>query len=62
MTDRRLRLNIVADRFGVSVETVRRWIRAGKLTAERTPGGQLRVSESALEQLQKENRYKPQQM
>lgn len=61
MTDRRLRLNIVADRFGVSVETVRRWIRAGKLAAERTPGGQLRVTESALEALRKENHYKPQQ-
>lgn len=47
-SDRRLHLRVVAQRFGVTVNTVRKWIRSGKLAAERTPGGHWRVPESAL--------------
>lgn len=32
-----------AERVGVHVETVRRWIRSGKLPAAHTPGGELRI-------------------
>ena len=41
-----LRPGEVARLFGVSAETVGRWVRAGKLRAVRTPGGQLRFRES----------------
>lgn len=47
--ERKLTTNVVALRFGVTSTTVRRWIQNGQLRAERTPGGQIRVPESALE-------------
>ncbi len=47
--ERQLSTSVVASRFGVKVRTVRAWIRRGKLRAERTPGGHLRVPESALD-------------
>lgn len=40
-----------ADRLRVSVETVRRWIESGDLTAGRTPGGHRRVSAASVQRL-----------
>ena len=36
---------------GVSVDTMRRWTRAGQVKAVRTPGGQFRYYVSDLEEL-----------
>jgi molybdopterin-binding protein len=35
-----IRLGEAASRAGVSVDTMRRWVRAGRLATRRTPGGQ----------------------
>lgn len=35
--------------FGVTVATVRRWEREGKISAERTPGGQRRFNRAEIE-------------
>lgn len=45
-----LRVRQVADRLGVSIPTVRRWIAAGDLEALRLgrPGSSLRITEGAL--------------
>lgn len=40
----------VADRFGVSTETVLRWTRGGKLPGFRLPGGALRYRETDLDE------------
>lgn len=37
--------------LGVTVETVRRWERAGRIQAQRTPGGQRRFPVSEVERL-----------
>ncbi|PZE84169.1 helix-turn-helix domain-containing protein [Curtobacterium sp. MCBD17_032] len=39
----------VAARLGVSIATVRRWERDGKLVAFRTPGNQRRFHEAAVD-------------
>ena len=39
----------VARIFGVTVATVRRWEREGKIGAERTPGGQRRFDRAEIE-------------
>ena len=39
----------VARIFGVTVATVRRWEREGKISAERTPGGQRRFNRAEIE-------------
>lgn len=39
----------VARIFGVTVATVRRWEREGKISAERTPGGQRRFDRAEIE-------------
>jgi excisionase family DNA binding protein len=41
-TNRLLRIGAVARLLNVSVETMRRWTREGKITAIRTPGGEHR--------------------
>lgn len=46
--DRLLDISTVAYRLRVTPATVRNWIRAGKLLAERTPSGRRRVRQSAL--------------
>lgn len=35
--------------FGVTVATVRRWEREGKISAQRTPGGQRRFNRAEIE-------------
>ena len=35
--------------FGVTVATVRRWERKGKISAQRTPGGQRRFDRAEIE-------------
>ena len=39
----------VARLFGVTVATVRRWEREGKISAQRTPGGQRRFNRAEIE-------------
>ena len=39
----------VARIFGVTVATVRRWEREGKISAQRTPGGQRRFNRAEIE-------------
>ena len=39
----------VARIFGVTVATVRRWEREGKISAQRTPGGQRRFDRAEIE-------------
>lgn len=43
-----LRTREVANRMAVSMDTVRAWIRKGKLRAFRTPGGGQRVAEEEM--------------
>ena len=44
----KVRIGEAAEALGVSPATVRRWETSGKITAERTPGGQRRYDLSAL--------------
>ena len=49
---RLLTVREVADRLRVEPESVRRWVKEGKLTvAGRTPGGQLRFNEEDVNAL-----------
>ena len=47
--ERMYRLSEVADLWSYDRTTVLRWVQSGRLRAVRTPGGQWRVSESALD-------------
>jgi excisionase family DNA binding protein len=49
MADRLLTAREVAERFGVSAETVLRWTRRGELPAIRLPGGAIRYREGDLD-------------
>jgi excisionase family DNA binding protein len=49
MTVRLLTAREVADRLGLSAETILRWTRRGDLPAIRLPGGAIRYRESDLE-------------
>ncbi len=51
-----LRIGEVAEMLGVSVETVRRWERDGRLTTVRTAGGQRVVQMSVVRRLLLERR------
>ncbi len=46
-----LAIGEVARLLGVTVETVRRWDRAGRITSIRTPGGQRRFAQSEVDRL-----------
>lgn len=48
MSDQLRTAHEVAERLGVSAETVLRWTRRGELPAIRLPGGAIRYSEAAL--------------
>ena len=48
-----------AESFGVSIETVRRWEREGKLKSSRTPGGHRRYNLNHLRIPGIENRKRP---
>jgi excisionase family DNA binding protein len=47
-TGRLYRIKEVAPLFNVSIETLRRWVKAGKLNVVRLPSGQLRIPESEV--------------
>src|SRR5712671_5062482 len=51
-----IRIGRAAEMLGVSVDTVRRWVDAGRLEAERTPTGQRVVRLAALGELLAERR------
>ena len=40
-----------AAQLGISIETLRRWEKAGKITAFRTPGGQRRFDRAEIDRL-----------
>lgn len=46
-----IRLGEAAARIGVSVDTLRRWVDAGKVSSWRTPGGERRIAEAEVERL-----------
>jgi molybdopterin-binding protein len=52
----RLRLGEAAEILGVSPDTVRRWTRSGRLSAERSPGGQRMVRRADVAKLAAERR------
>ena len=54
--DAGVRIGQAAEMLGVSVETVRRWERAGRLPMHRTPGGQRLVPLEAIARLVAEQR------
>ena len=58
MEEESYRVGEAAEVLGVRVETLRRWERDGKLTTERTPGGQRRIPASELARLLAERREK----
>lgn len=64
MEEKMITTTEVAEMFGVSGQTVRRWINDGKLDAIKTPGGKLRVrasnAEKLLNQSQTDRNTKPQ--
>ena len=49
MTDRKLTVGEVAQRFGVTTATVRRWADQGDLPCSRTIGGARRFDEQTVE-------------
>lgn len=51
-----IRVGDAAEMLGVSVETVRRWERDGRLTASRSPGGQRLVPLAEVHRLLEERR------
>ena len=52
----RMRIGEAAEMLGVSVESVRRWQRVGKLTGSRTAGGQRTVPLAEVQRLLAERR------
>ncbi len=50
MADRLLTARAMAERFGVSAETVLRWVRRGELPAIKLPGGAVRFQEDLLDE------------
>lgn len=51
MTEELLTSKEVGETFRVDPKTVTRWVKAGRLTAIRTPGGHLRFRKSEVIQL-----------
>ncbi len=51
-----VRIGEAAERLGVSVETIRRWGREGRLDLVRTAGNQRRVSVESVQRLLKQRR------
>lgn len=47
--DKMYSVNDIANLFGVSHQTIRRWIHDGDMLATRLPSGGLRISESDLQ-------------
>jgi molybdopterin-binding protein len=56
MSDDDLRIGDAAQMLGVSVETIRRWGREGRLTLVRSAGGQRRVASADVGRLNAERR------
>jgi molybdopterin-binding protein len=55
----RVRLGRAAEMLGVSADTVRRWVDAGQLDAERSSSGQRLVALAAIQRLIDERRQAP---
>ena len=53
-TDEQMPIGVAARHLGVSVETVRRWERAGLIQCIRTLGGQRRFYRSEIERIKAE--------
>jgi molybdopterin-binding protein len=51
-----LRIGEAADALAISTDTLRRWIEDGKVAAERTSGGQRRVSRAEVNRILAERR------
>ena len=50
-TDTMVPIGEAARRLGVSVDTLRRWERAGRIVAVRTAGGQRRYTDAEVERV-----------
>lgn len=46
-----LKTSQVAEKCEVTIKTVQAWVRAGKLRATRTPGGQIRISHEEVDRV-----------
>jgi excisionase family DNA binding protein len=57
--DRLVSIHAAAERLGVSMATVRRYIRRGDLPATKLNGGHFRISEVDIEALIERGRYRP---
>ncbi|MBX3029553.1 MAG: helix-turn-helix transcriptional regulator [Chloroflexi bacterium] len=55
-TNDRVRIGEAAEALGVSTDTLRRWIAAGRVTADRTEGGQRTLSRGEVNRLLAERR------
>ena len=51
--ERLLEVSAVARQFAVTTQAVRNWIRAGKVSAVKTPSGRYRIAASTLKNLQR---------
>lgn len=51
LAERLMKLEEVADLFGVETRTVAEWARTGKIRSRRTPGGQYRFLPADVEAL-----------
>lgn len=52
----RLRIGAAAEVLGISTDTLRRWIEAGRVAAERTSGGQRTITREEVNRLLAERR------
>ncbi len=52
----RLRIGAAAEALGISTDTLRRWIEDGRVTADRTTGGQRTIAQDEVNRLLAERR------
>ncbi len=51
MTDTYVSVRTAAKRLSVCEETIRRYVKAGKIAGRRNPGGHFRISAAAIENI-----------